>query len=148
MELVSVSPDHTLDIGRRIARLLRAGDVVLLSGRLGAGKTLLVGGLAEGLGVQEHVTSPTFVLVHEYDGFLKIVHADMYRIGSIGEFDDLELMDLARDGVLAVEWGDVVASSIPDHLIVEIEITGAATRTLRLRTVGSWVGRPLEGLIE
>ena len=87
MILTSKSPDGTLDIGRRLARVLRAGDVVLLSGRLGSGKTLFVSGIAEGLGVQEQVTSPSFVIVHEYDGFLKIIHADMYRLGSVGEFD-------------------------------------------------------------
>ena len=73
MELVTSSPDETLDVGRRLARMLQPDDVVLLSGRLGSGKTLLVSGLAEGLGVQEPVTSPSFVLVHEYDGFLQIV---------------------------------------------------------------------------
>lgn len=148
IELVSESPDHTLDIGRRLAPVLRRGDVVLLGGRLGSGKTLLVSGIAEGLGVQEQVTSPSFVIVREYDGFLKIVHADLYRIGSTAEFDDLELTDEARDGVLVVEWGDVVAATLPDHLLVEIEITGESTRMLRLRPVGTWTRRSLEELGE
>jgi tRNA threonylcarbamoyladenosine biosynthesis protein TsaE len=146
IELASASEDETLDIGRRLARLLRPGDVVLLGGRLGAGKTLLVGGIAEGMGVQEQVTSPSFVLVHEYDGFLPIVHADMYRIGSLGEFDDLELLGDARDGVLIVEWGDAVAGAVDDYLLVEIFITGESTRTLRFVPVGSWAGRSLEEL--
>lgn len=144
IELTSRSPDETLDIGRRLSRLLRPGDVVLLGGRLGSGKTLFVSGIAEGLGVQEQVTSPSFVLVHEYDGFLKIIHADMYRIGSIGEFEDLELTEEARDGVLVVEWGDAVASGMPDHLLVEIVITGESERMLRLRPVGTWARRSLE----
>lgn len=148
MELVSESPDQTLDIGRSLARVLRAGDIVLLGGRLGSGKTLLVGGIAEGMGVQEQVTSPSFVLVHEYDGFLKIIHADMYRLGSIGEFDDLELTAHGRDGVLVIEWGDVVASAVPDHLLVEMEITGESTRLLRFTGVGSWANRSLEELTE
>lgn len=144
IELTSRSPDETLDIGRRLSRVLRAGDVVLLGGRLGSGKTLLVSGIAEGLGVQEQVTSPSFVLVHEYDGFLKIIHADMYRIGSIGEFEELELTEEARDGVLVVEWGDAVSSELPDHLLVEIVITGESERMLRLRPVGTWARRSLE----
>ena len=148
IEVVSESPEQTLDIGRRLATLLRAGDIVLLIGRLGCGKTLLAGGIAEGMGVQEPVTSPSFVIVHEYDGFLKIIHADMYRVDSIGEFDDLELMNAARDGVLIVEWGDAVASAIPDHLRVEMAFSGDDTRTLRLVPVGSWAGRPLAEFAE
>ena len=148
MILTSESPDRTLDIGRRLARVLRAGDVVLLSGRLGSGKTLFVGGIAEGLGVQEQVTSPSFVIVHEYDGFLKIIHADMYRLGSLGEFDDLELTAAGREGVLVIEWGDVIASAIPDHLLIEIRITGESTRGLRFVPVGSWAERSLEELAE
>jgi tRNA threonylcarbamoyladenosine biosynthesis protein TsaE len=147
-EIVSNSPEETLDIGRRVARVLRAGDVVLLSGRLGSGKTLLVGGIAEGMGVQEPVTSPSFLIVHEYDGFMKIVHADMYRLGSIGEFDDLELTNVARDGVLVIEWGDAVATAVSDHLLVSIEISGESSRTLRFVPVGSWVDRSLEELAE
>jgi tRNA threonylcarbamoyladenosine biosynthesis protein TsaE len=148
IEVVSNSPDETLDIGRRIARVLRAGDVVLLSGRLGSGKTLLAGGIAEGMGVQEPVTSPSFVIVHEYDGFLKIVHADMYRLGSIGEFDDLDLTSVARDGVLIIEWGDAVAVAIADHLLVSFEISGESSRTLRFAPMGTWVDRSLEELAE
>ena len=148
MDLVSESPEQTLDIGRRLARILRAGDVLLLSGRLGSGKTLLVSGIAEGMGVQEQVTSPSFVLVHEYDGFLRIIHADMYRLGSIGEFHDLELTGEVRDGVLIVEWGNVVASAVPDHLLVEIAITGESIRLLHFVPVGSWAQRSLEELAE
>jgi tRNA threonylcarbamoyladenosine biosynthesis protein TsaE len=104
--------------------------------------------MAEGLGVQEQVTSPSFVLVHEYEGFLKIVHADMYRLGSIAEFDDLELTGDSRDGVLIIEWGDVVASTMPDHLLIEISTTGENTRMLRFVPVGSWSERSLEELAE
>ncbi len=148
MDLVSESPEQTLDVGRRLARLLRPGDVVLLSGRLGSGKTLLVSGIAEGLGVEEQVTSPSFVLVNEYNGFLRIIHADMYRIGSMGEFHDLELPSQARDGVLIIEWGDVVAPAVPDHLLVEMAITGESSRLLHLVPMGSWAQRSLEELAE
>lgn len=146
IEVVSRSPEDTRDFGRTLARVVRAGDVVLLGGRLGSGKTLLVSGLAEGLGVHEQVTSPSFVLVHEYEGFLKIVHADMYRVSSMNEFEDLELSTLAAGGVLVVEWGTVVASAVPDHLFIEIEMTGETARMLRARPVGSWAGRSLEEL--
>lgn len=146
MRIESRSPDETLDIGRRLAPLLRPGDIVLLSGQLGGGKTLFVGGVAEGLGVQEQVTSPTFVIVHEHDGFMKIIHADLYRLGSIAEFDDLELESIAAEGVLLVEWGDVVAGSMSDYLLVEFSVTGESSRMLRFAPVGSWRDRSLEEL--
>lgn len=148
VNLGSESPDETLDIGRRLARVLALGDVVLLSGRLGAGKTLLVSGIAQGMGVQEQVTSPSFVLVHEYSGLLDITHADMYRLGSIGEFNDLELTSSTADGVLLIEWGDVVAPALTDYLLVDIEVTAESRRMLRFVPMGSWVERSLEELAE
>lgn len=148
IELKSASPADTLAIGRRVAALLRAGDVVLLSGHLGTGKTLLVGGIAEGLGVSEPVTSPSFVIAKTYDeGFLPIVHADAYRLGSSAEFDDLELPDLSRSGVLLVEWGNAVAQGLPaDHLVIELEMIGETERLIRFVPNGSWVTRSLEEL--
>ena len=142
----SGSVEETHRLGRRLAGLLQPGDIVLLEGRLGSGKTLLVSGIADGLGVDETVTSPSFVLVHEYSGFLDIVHADLYRLGSVNEFEDLELPTTASDGVLVVEWGGVVSGSVPDHLLVRIEITGETSRTLSFVPVGSWRSRSLEEL--
>ena len=114
-EVRSTSPQETLALGRRLATLLEAGDVVLLAGKLGSGKTLLVSGVAEGLGIAGPVVSPSFVLVREYrDGFLPLIHADVYRLGSTAEFDDLELPDSANEGVLLIEWGSAVAGSVPD----------------------------------
>lgn len=146
-EVVTDSPSDTLALGRRLAALLRAGDVVLLSGRLGCGKTLFVSGVAEGLGVQEPVTSPSFVIVQQYDGFLPIYHADVYRLGSLGEFDDLDLGASAEEGVLLIEWGNAVAAGVPaDHLVVEIEIEGESQRRFRFVPVGTWADRSLEDL--
>jgi tRNA threonylcarbamoyladenosine biosynthesis protein TsaE len=140
----SSSPSDTLALGRALAQQLRPGDIVLLSGRLGCGKTLFASGVAEGLGAQEQVTSPSFVIVHTYEGFLPIVHADVYRLGSTGEFDDLELPEAARDGVLLIEWGNAVTSVLPpDYLIVEITITGEQERTVRFVPVGAWESRSL-----
>ena len=103
------SPDQTLALGRRFSTCLAAGDVVLLSGRLGAGKTLFVQGVAEGLGISDRITSPSFMISRTYrDGFLALTHADVYRLGSVAEFDDLELVDGAADGVLFIEWGDTI----------------------------------------
>jgi len=143
--MTSASPSDTLGLGRSLAQLLRPGDIVLLSGRLGCGKTLFASGVAEGLGAQEQVTSPTFVIVQSYEGFMPIIHADVYRLGSTGEFDDLELPEAARDGVLLIEWGEAVTAVLPpDHLIVEIAITSETERNFRFVPVGAWEARPLE----
>ncbi len=148
LEVSTASPSDTLALGRRLAGLLRRGDILLLVGPLGAGKTLLAGGIAEGLGVRERVSSPTFILARTYEGFLPVHHADVYRLGSLAEFDDLELPALAEDGVLLVEWGNVVASAIPEnHLVVELVIDGEEQRLIRFMRRGAWCRRSLEELV-
>jgi tRNA threonylcarbamoyladenosine biosynthesis protein TsaE len=144
IEIVTNTPAETLALGRRFAAMLRAGDVVLLAGRLGAGKTLLAAGIGEGLGVAEPLTSPSFILARAHDGFLPVVHADVYRLGTSAEFEDLDLPEQARDGVLLIEWGDVVAQGVPeDHLTIEISIDGESQRSFRFVASGSWMERPL-----
>jgi tRNA threonylcarbamoyladenosine biosynthesis protein TsaE len=102
--------------GEEFARVLRPGDVVLLSGRLGAGKTTFVQGVAQGLGVSERVTSPTFTIVRQHAcvnglGIATLHHADVYRVESLGEVADLDLGELVEeDAVALVEWGDIAES--------------------------------------
>lgn len=148
IEIHTTTPEETLALGRRLASMLQSGDVVLLTGRLGTGKTLFTGGIAEGLGVTAAVTSPSFIIARTYrDGFLPLVHADVYRLGSLAEFDDLELLDAARDGVLVVEWGEAVLTAVPEgHLSVHIDAIGETERAFRFRGRGSWERRPLEEL--
>jgi tRNA threonylcarbamoyladenosine biosynthesis protein TsaE len=144
IEIPTNDPAETLALGRHLASLLRAGDVVLLAGRLGAGKTLFASGVGEGLGVEEQMTSPSFILARSHEGFLPVVHADVYRLGTSAEFEDLDLPEQARDGVLLIEWGDVVAHGVPEnHLMVEIRIRGESERVFRFVPSGSWVSRPL-----
>ncbi len=102
------SEEETTSAGRELAAALSAGDVVLLYGDLGAGKTAFVKGLAEGLGgPSDAVTSPTFTLVQEYrGGRLTLFHVDLYRLDDPREVDDLGLDEIAEDGVLAVEWAE------------------------------------------
>ena len=148
LEVSSATPADTLALGRRIAALLRPGDVVLLAGRLGAGKTLMASGIAEGLGVEEPVTSPSFVLVRSYDGLLPVHHADVYRLGSIAEFDDLDLLAETQDGVLLIEWGTAVANGVPaDHLLVELAVADDETRHIRITPHGAFCRRSLEELV-
>jgi tRNA threonylcarbamoyladenosine biosynthesis protein TsaE len=139
-------PSDTVALAGKLAALLNPGDVVVLKGGLGAGKTLFTGGLAAGLGVEEQVVSPSFVLVREYrSGFMPLIHADVYRLGSINEFEDLDVFEMARDGVLVIEWGDAVEPALPsDHLRVEFEVDEDGTRRLTLVPVGGWSKRSLE----
>jgi tRNA threonylcarbamoyladenosine biosynthesis protein TsaE len=136
---------ETRAAGRRLASMLGPGDVVLLAGRLGAGKTVLASGIGEGLGVSTPVTSPSFILARRYQGLMPMVHADLYRIGSSGEIEDLDLATEAADGVLVVEWGDAAENSFPDdHLLVRLEVHEDGTRTVTFIPRGAWASRPLE----
>jgi tRNA threonylcarbamoyladenosine biosynthesis protein TsaE len=134
-------PADTAQLGGRLASRLRAGDVVVLAGALGSGKTLFTGGLAMGLGVDEPVTSPSFVLVRRYEsGFIPLVHADVYRLSSRSEFEDLDLQ--TNDSVLVVEWGDVVEEFLPDdHLRVSFTVEDDGSRILTFTPLGKWVSR-------
>jgi len=138
----------TLAVAAKLAAILRPGDVVLLAGGLGVGKTLFTSGLASGLGVEEQVSSPSFVLVRQYrSGFIPIVHVDVYRVGSLNEFEDLDVFELAKDGVLVIEWGDAVESAMPvDHLRVEFSVGEDESRKLRLIPSGEWSEREIEAV--
>ena len=126
------SEQETAVVGRVLAVTLKAGDVVLLSGNLGAGKTAFVRGLAEGLGISpDDVSSPTFTLVHEYrGGRLTLYHVDLYRLDRAAAQDlGLEEMGVA-DGVLAIEWPDRLMHALPGALHIEIEIVDDTTRRI------------------
>ena len=148
IEITCPTVDDTRAFGRRLAASLRGGDILLLKGDLGAGKTALAGGIAEGLGVEEPVVSPTFVLVRWYRGLMPFVHADVYRLGSSAEIEDLDLPDEALEGVLVVEWGDVAEHQFgDDHLLVDISVADDGTRTIALVPHGSWATRSFEGVV-
>jgi tRNA threonylcarbamoyladenosine biosynthesis protein TsaE len=117
------SETETLAVARELARRLTRGSVVLLIGDLGAGKTAFVRGLAAGLGAApEEVSSPTFTLLQEYRaGRLPLLHADLYRLDDPREVADLGLEELARDGVLAVEWADKLDRPIAGAFVVRID---------------------------
>ncbi|MEE9473985.1 MAG: tRNA (adenosine(37)-N6)-threonylcarbamoyltransferase complex ATPase subunit type 1 TsaE [Acidimicrobiia bacterium] len=147
VEIRCAGPAATMAVGRRLASLLRPGDVVLIEGDLGAGKTTFIAGVAEGLGVDEEITSPTFILARTYSGLVPLTHADVYRMDTLGEVADLDLIEEAADGVLMIEWGTAVEQSMPaSRLVVHLEVSGQDTRILRFDPLGDWSDRPLEEL--
>ena len=124
------SPAETKRLGVRLARLLQAGDVLLLQGELGAGKTCLAQGIGRGLRVAEAVKSSSFVLVNEYHGRLHVHHADLFRLDP-GEVADLGLEENAADGLLLVEWPDRAPQELPpEHLLVRFELLGDRHRRI------------------
>jgi len=128
----SRSEQDTAAIGRELGATLAAGDVVLLHGDLGAGKTAFVRGLAEGLGVDaQEVSSPTFTLVQEYrGGRLPLFHVDLYRLNDPREIDDLGLDEIAEDGVLAIEWAE--RHPRPPRGVVRVRIEHAGETERRI----------------
>ena len=123
MEFLTHSPDETQRVGAALAKTLRGGEVIAFLGDLGAGKTAFTRGLAEGLGVTDAVTSPTYTIVNEYlTGRLPLFHFDMYRLGSSEELFDIGWEDyLSRGGVCAVEWSENVEDALQDAIRVTIE---------------------------
>jgi tRNA threonylcarbamoyladenosine biosynthesis protein TsaE len=143
-------PAATEAFGARLGALLDGGDLVLLSGPLGAGKTVLARGVARGMGVAGRVASPTFVLAREHpagDGGVPMVHADAYRLGGrldpAAELDDLDLDTELAGAALVVEWGEGSAErlSAADYLLVRIQRREDETRVLTLCPHGCWTRR-------
>lgn len=148
------TPEAMRALGERVAGLLRPGDLVVLSGSLGAGKTTLTQGIGAGLGVRGRVLSPTFVIARVHSGGrLPLVHADAYRLGGIAEVDDLDLDASLEESVTVVEWGEgLVEGLAADRLEVRVERLpatsadpGDETRSVSLRGVGDrWSGASLD----
>ena len=132
IQVTTTSPDETRILGACLAPTLVPGDVISLSGDLGAGKTVFVQGLATALGVEAPVTSPTFTIVHEYEGRYPVTHMDVYRLDSFQEVLDLGFEELLDPGaILIVEWGEAVTPLFPRSYL-EVEITQADGADRRL----------------
>ncbi|WP_410596051.1 tRNA (adenosine(37)-N6)-threonylcarbamoyltransferase complex ATPase subunit type 1 TsaE [Amycolatopsis sp. lyj-23] len=146
MSMVFPTPETTMDFGRALGRVLRAGDLVLLAGPLGAGKTTLTRGIADGLGVGGRVSSPTFVLarVHPAGALgVPLVHVDAYRLGGdLSQLDDLDLdTDLERSAIV-VEWGEGSAERLSDdYLVVRLDRREDDVREITLEPHGTWADR-------
>jgi tRNA threonylcarbamoyladenosine biosynthesis protein TsaE len=134
MELISNSPEETQALGQALGSIAKDGDVFLLGGGLGVGKTCLTQGIAWGLDIKQPARSPTFVLVTELQGRLKLYHADLYRLDSLEEVLDLGLGEyLEEDGVLVVEWAEKAPEAFPvDHMWITLEWLTQTTRKINL----------------
>ena len=133
-------------IAAAVAGFSRPGDLVVLAGEMGAGKTAFAKGFGAALGVTDPITSPTFTLVHSYDaGRVTLHHADIYRLSTLHEVADLALAELLEyDGIVLLEWGDVVAQSLGDHLLVTLmaDTDDEDARNITVSGVGrSWALR-------
>ena len=136
LELSSHGEEETRSLGERLGKQLRKGDIVLLSGELGAGKTCLTQGIGRGLACGGQVNSPSFVLMNEYTGRETLYHVDLYRIEDVEELDDLGLWDYADKGVLVIEWPERGAELLPgDGLVVEMGSGERGPRSRRLRFI-------------
>ena len=124
MTFTTRSAAETETLGARLAAALTGGEVIAYTGDLGAGKTAFTRGLARGLGITERVTSPTFTIVNEYEGGrLPLFHFDMYRLGSSDELYDIGWEDyLARGGVCAVEWSEIVSDALEESDLIRVDI--------------------------
>lgn len=137
LTVTTSDPDETQAFGAQLGRLLTAGDVLLLQGDLGAGKTCLTQGIARGLEITEQVNSPTFVLLGEYQGRAHLYHADLYRLEDPDDVAELELAGSTEDGVLVVEWPERDAGSLPaEHLLIRLQHAGPTRRLLTLASRG------------
>jgi tRNA threonylcarbamoyladenosine biosynthesis protein TsaE len=138
LTIISNSPDDTIILGRKIGKLAMPGDIFLLSGILGAGKTCLTQGIAYGLGINEYTLSPSFVLVRELYGQLTLYHMDLYRLENIEEIADLGLDDyLYGKGVCAIEWANKGMPLFPEeHLSVEIVYKDDSKRQIIFKAYG------------
>ena len=135
------SAPETRAFGEALAKQLKAGDAVLLQGNLGAGKSELTRGVARGLGISGHVTSPSFTILQVYeDGRLPLYHFDWYRIKSTEELYELALDEyLYGEGVSVIEWPDMAMEAVPKtHLLINISITGESERRLAIKPAGGF----------
>lgn len=135
--------DDTRRFGARLAGILEAGDLLVLTGPLGAGKTALVQGIAAGLGVSGTVASPTFVIARVHAGPIPLVHVDAYRLGSLAEVDDLDLDATQDEAVTVVEWGRGLVERLADeYLEITIDRLDDDTRVVKLEPHGeAWAER-------
>ncbi|MHC4653896.1 MAG: tRNA (adenosine(37)-N6)-threonylcarbamoyltransferase complex ATPase subunit type 1 TsaE [Planctomycetota bacterium] len=143
-DIISNSPQETVEFGRRIGSQLKGGEVIGICGLLGSGKTHLIKGIAAGAGAQDskQVNSPTFVIVNEYAGRLDIYHIDAYRLNSIAEFEMLGFDEYYRpQSVVLIEWADKIESALQaiDYIRIELQHAGETKRKIHIKNAPDYV---------
>ena len=148
LELITHSPEETQALGKRLGKIAAAGDVILLVGKLGAGKTCLTQGIAWGLGSDDYAASPSFVLVRELYGRLPLYHVDFYRLENLEEIAELGLDEyFYGKGVTVVEWAEKAPALLPpEHLLIEMEYVSDNERRLKIKAKGKRYRKVLEQL--
>ncbi|HOV25144.1 MAG TPA: tRNA (adenosine(37)-N6)-threonylcarbamoyltransferase complex ATPase subunit type 1 TsaE [Pseudobacteroides sp.] len=144
----TVSQDETCALGRKLGEILKAGDVVCLVGDLGTGKTAFTKGIAEALGISGYITSPTFTFVNEYQGRLPMFHFDVYRIGEPEDLFEIGFEEyLERDGVVIIEWADMIKDILPSEYIW-VEINKDINSDFNIRIINiQFIGKRYDGII-
>lgn len=138
VELTTHSPEQTQQFGTHLGKIAQPGDVILLVGKLGAGKTCLTQGIAWGLGIDEYAVSPSFVLVRELHGRLPLYHVDFYRLENLEEIADLGLDEyFYGQGISVVEWAEKALDLLPpENLLIEMEYVSDNERRLKIKASG------------
>jgi tRNA threonylcarbamoyladenosine biosynthesis protein TsaE len=138
MEKRTFSPEETKEVGRVLAKELKAGSVVALSGPLGSGKTVLIQGICSELGVTEFVTSPSFVIINEYPGKIKVYHFDLYRLEDVEEFIKLGYEEyFYGNGITLIEWAEKIETFLPEERMeINLEILSENERRILVRRFG------------
>jgi len=145
LDIVSNSPEETIELGRKVGSQLKGGEVVAVCGALGSGKTHLIKGIASGAGAMEagKVTSPTFVIINEYKGRLDVYHIDAYRLDSISEFEMIGFDDYCQpQSVVLIEWADKIESALKniDYIRAELFHAEKSKRKIHIENVPDYIG--------
>jgi len=142
--IVTESPRETIELGYKIGSMLKGGEIIALTGQLGAGKTHLIKGIASGAGAEDSgsVNSPTFVIVNEYQGRLDIYHIDAYRLESIAEFEVLGFDDFCYpNSVVVIEWADKIEAALGtiDYIKIELQHEGQTSRKINISNCPEYI---------
>lgn len=136
MKVITNNENETYNIGIKIGKQLKAGDILSLNGDLGAGKTYLTKGIAKGLGIKDYITSPTFTILNEYKGRIPLYHFDVYRINDVEEMYEIGFEEyLYGNGVCVIEWGNIVEEILPKDIInIKIKNLGEFSREIEIKS--------------
>lgn len=137
------TPEETIELGRKIGKLLKKGDILAMQGTLAAGKTTITKGIAESLGVSDTITSPTFCLISEYEGKMPLYHMDVYRLEGTDDFENLGTEDmLYGEGVSIIEWSEKIMDALPKKtIILKLEPQDDGSRII---TINNWNNGDIE----